>query len=345
MIFSTKNILTGRNLFQKIDSYNIFKGYCTNFERIGISFCSDDPARAQKDTNASCRISFIGDDLLYTDFGQGSYRAIPYVQHRFGLSYFDALRKINQDFHLGLIDNETTSLVRTAVAKVNSPIISKSKTSTIVDVRYSKWTEEALRYWAKYGWTMEMLNRASIRPIDFFWLTMANKGMKQVPFSTMGELAFSYDFYRHEDIFRRKLYFPERKGSQRFVSNVDNTVIQNWDLLPKGGVDTLWITSSKKDTGPFWRLNGYECNSIAPNTEKVFLPEKVFYTKIKPRWRRIILWLDNDATGIENAILWARKYQIEAVWNPLRAPKDPTDFVEKHGLREFNWLKNQLCNQ
>jgi hypothetical protein len=342
MNFSTKNILTGKNLSEKVDSYQIFKAYCTNFSKLGISFCSDMPDRPKKDTNASCRIAYINGDLLYTDFGEGSYRPIPYVMRRFGLSYRDALRKINQDFSAGLIDTDRTPVERTIIAKSKTPDFLKRQSHTIIDVKYSDWSWEDLDYWEDFGWTLEMAKRASIRPISNFWLTMPNKGMRQVPFCVEKELAFSYDFYRHNGIFRRKLYFPERKGIARFVSNVDNTVIQNWDLLPKNGGDTLFITSSKKDTGPFWRLNGWVCNSIAPNNEITFIPEKIFYTKIKPRWKRIIGWLDNDETGIENSLIWAQKYGIQAVWNPLRAPKDPSDFVKAHGLREFNWLKNNL---
>ena len=170
---------------------------------------------------------------------------------------------------------------------------------------------------------------------------MIHKGMIKVPYAANRSLAYSYDYYMHEGIFRRKLYFPEKTGKEKWLSNVDNTIIQNWDLLPKSGGDVLFITSSKKDCGPFYRIYN-KWNACAPNNEGSFLPEDVFFKKIKPRWNRIILWFDNDDTGIKNSLKWAKKYQIEAVWNPVNAPKDQSDFVKAHGLREFNNLIQKL---
>lgn len=184
---------------------------------------------------------------------------------------------------------------------------------------------------------------ASIRPIDYFWLTMEHKGMIKMPYAVPHELAYSYDYYRHNGIYRRKLYFPERDGKHKWISNVDNTVIQNWDLLPKGGGDLLFITSSKKDCGPFARIYN-KWNSVAPNNETNPLPESVFYGKIRPRWNRIILFLDNDETGIQNALKWSKIYNIEAYWNPIGSPKDPSDFWKAHGGREFNYQLQKLIN-
>jgi hypothetical protein len=289
-------------------------------------------------------IEHIGGDLLYTDFGEGSYRAIEYVMRKFNLDFRDTVRKINLDFGLQLIDNSDREFryVRTIISKINPTPHFKEKSTTIIDVSYAPYKDYDLEYWQQYGWTEEMLQMASIRPIDYFWLTMEHKGMIKMPYAVPHELAYTYDYYRHNGIYRRKLYFPERDGKHKWISNVDNTVIQNWDLLPKGGGDTLYITSSKKDAGVFWRLNGHYCNAIAPNNETVFLQNIIFYGKIRPRWNRIILFLDNDNTGIQNALKWSKMYDIEAYWNPIRAPKDPSDLVAKDGLREFNYQLQKL---
>ena len=42
-------------------------------------------------------------------------------------------------------------------------------------------------------------------------------------------------------------YFPDRKEN-KWISNVDNTIVQLVDVMPKQG-DILFITSSKKDAG------------------------------------------------------------------------------------------------
>lgn len=347
-MISTNRLLTSRNIFKLVDSYRLFKAYCPNFKDLDTSFNSD----LRKDPRPSCRISYIRGDLIYTDFGYKSFRIIPYIMEKFSLSYHQALSKINKDFGLNLIDyNELPS---TSLTKVDKNVIlgtfeKKEKTPTIIDVSYRNFMSGDLAYWQQYGWTLDMLKMASIRPIDYYWLTKESKGIIKSPNSVSGELAYSFDFYRHAGVYRRKLYFPFRHKENRFISNVDSTIIQNWDILEKSG-DTLFITSSKKDTGPFYRLYGglvgnTKWNSIAPNSEVTFIPEEIFYTKLKRRFKRIILWYDNDTTGIENALKQAKKYQIEAYWNPIGSPKDPSDFVYKHGLREFNYiLKNKINN-
>ena len=340
MNFSTKNILSKENLLSKVTSYQIFTAYCKNFIEVGKAFKSE----FRDEKSPSCMIEHLGGDLLYTDFGEGSYRALEYVMRKFNISFHDAIRRINCDLNVGLIDEQdkfgkfTPYPVRRT--KTNPNFIPKSTTE--IEVRYAPYRDEDIEYWSQYGWTEEMLMRASIRPIDFYWITMEHKGFERKPFSALHELAYTYDYYRHNGIYRRKLYFPERDSDHKWISNVDPTIIQNWDLLPKNGGDLLFITSSKKDTGPFWRLNGHYCNAVAPNNEGTCIIEKVFYAKIKPRWKRIILWYDNDEPGILNAIKWSKKYQIEAVWNPIGAPKDPSDYTKAHGLREFNYLKNKL---
>ena len=311
-MITTRNILTKENLLDKISPYQIFATYCKHFEQVGKAFKSE----FRDEKSPSCMIENLGGDLLYTDFGEGSYRAIEYVMRKFNCNFRTAIRRINSDMNIGLIDCSNEKLlpiVKYSVKRVKDITDFKEKVSTEIEVRYAPYRDEDLEYWAQFGWTEEMLQRASISPIDYYWLTIEHKNIIRRPFAVPHELAYTYDYYRSNGTYRRKLYFPLRESKYKWISNVDPTIIQNWDLLPKNGGDTLFITSSKKDCGGIWRLNGHYCNAIAPNNELMFLPDKIFYTKIKPRWKRIIVWLDNDNTGITSALKWAEKYQIEAV--------------------------------
>ena len=64
------------------DSYDIFRYYCPNFREVNRNFVSD---IRTNDKNPSACISFIRGDLLYTDFGEGSYRVFDYVGRKYGL--------------------------------------------------------------------------------------------------------------------------------------------------------------------------------------------------------------------------------------------------------------------
>lgn len=341
-MITTRNILSKQNLLDRASSYQIFSAYCLNFEQVGKSFKSE----FRDEKSPSCMIEMVGGDLLYTDFGEGSYYAIAFVMRKFNISFWDTVKKINADLNLGLIDMGEKVIpmpVNNHIIKTVNPSF-REKTTTGIEVRYAPYKDEDLEYWAQYGWTEEMLQKASIRPIDYYWLTMEHKGIDRMPFAVPHELAYTYDYYRNRGIYRRKLYFPLREAKYKWVSNVDNTIIQNWDLLPKEGGDLLFITSSKKDCGPYFRIYN-KWIACSPNNEQGFISEKVFYAKLRPRWKRIVIHLDNDYTGITNALKWAKKYQLEAVWNPLRCPhKDQSDLWKADGGREFNYQLQKLIS-
>jgi hypothetical protein len=327
--------LSYRNVFNKVDSYDVFKAYCTNFKKIGEMFKSE----FRDDQNPSCCIIHYGNDLLYTDFGEqpntysrnGSYRAINFVMRKFGLKYYDALQKINIDFGLGLGHMDIMPATKQKVPESKrSPIIEHS--TTVLKIKKRPWKTKDLSYWSEYYWTREMLEKANIHPISHFWIHNYKHNNRMF---VVYDQAYSYDYYWSNGVFRRKIYFPLRQHGSRFISNVDDTIVQGWDLLPKENGDTLFITKSFKDIGPFWRLGYHAC---APNNEKSFIPEKVFEDKIRKRFEHIYIWYDNDETGISNAKLFSEKYRIPYIHTPLNDEKDPTDYAKKYGLNQFHTL-------
>jgi hypothetical protein len=325
--------LTTRNILSRISSYDIFKRYCPNFKEIGKKFSERDD-----DTKPSCSIDYYGGDLLYKDFGRpGSHRAISYVAFRLNVPYIEAMKVINKDFELGLGTSFDSSTV-----KVKDPIRDPDLISdvplinddpVVIKIKRKEWTTRDLAYWYSYGWSLDLLTRAKIYPISHFWLTNTRKGYKDFKVIVKPEdLAYSYDYYFHNDIFRRKLYFP-LDDKIRFISNVDHTIVQGYPLLPKSG-ELLFITSSMKDIGPFINL-GF--SAIAPNSEsEFFYPEYV--KKLKSRWKEIIIWFDNDSAGIKWGEYFAYTYDLRWTCNPQDAPKDPSDYVKTLGLEEFKLL-------
>lgn len=326
------HIRASRELIDKyLTSYDIFSFYCSGFTKLGKKFKSD-IRTGDKDPSAS--IIYYRNDLLYTDFGrQGSYRAIDYVARRFNISYYDALQKIAEDFGLLKVNqNQVYHKIKYESKELN--ITYKEKTPSIIQIKSQDFTKADLEYWNNYYWTEYMLNVIGVKSISHFFITNESKDMNNQIFYTQNTLSFSFEYYWLDGIFRRKLYFPHREKEYRFLTNGGSSIVQGWDTLPKKGGDTLFITSSLKDIGPFWRLGYY---AIAPNSERLFIPNNV-WRKLKQRWKRIIIWYDNDNTGINDAKRFAAKYDVEYYYNPLRAPKDPSDFVKTENLREFNWL-------
>lgn len=339
--------LSLENVYNKISSYHIFKFYCKGFEQEGQKFYSE----FRNEKEPSCSIRFYKGDLLYKDFGTGeSYRAVSYVMRKYNLRFIEALDRVNQDFGLNLMSyksNGTISIKNTAcdVKSLKVPMF-KEYSPTIIRVKKKPWDKRSLGYWLKYGWTLDMLKKADIYPISYYWVKNDRKDYRMY---VNNKSAYTIEYYWNDGVFRRKIYIPGIGARPSFfVSNVDPTIVQGVKLLPKQGGELLFVTSSIKDCGVFWRL-GY--NAVAPNNEGSFLPDK-FYNKIKDKWERIIIWYDNDWHKGDNpgkacAEKYAKIYNIDYFHNPDGEPKDPSDFVAHYGIEKglhmFNRLISQKC--
>lgn len=339
-MFIPKEPLTKENIFKKISSYDIFRTYSDNFVELNKPFCSD----LRQDNNPSCSISFIKGDLIYTDFGEGSYRAVDFVMRLFTLSYPEALNKINIDFNLGLGGTVITNKqYNYTIPKIGGKPAFKEHKPTIIRIKQRDYTTRDLEYWGQYCWTKELLEKARIKSLSYFWIDSDKLDNQIFPVS-VNELSYSFEYYWNagedgKSIFRRKIYSPERDKFGKWWSNVDNTIVQGFHLLPKEGGDLLVITSSLKDCGIFWML-GY--NAIAPNNEESLFPQQ-YIGKLISRWKRIILWFDNDFTkkdnpGIKNAKKFNQKYGFEYFYTPDNTEKDPSDYIKQYGLQEFKQL-------
>lgn len=322
--------LTKENILKLVDSYQLFKIYCPNFKEINKKFSSE----FRKDKDPSCNVIYWNGDLLYKDFGEKGYRIFDYIARKYNISYNQALQKVNNDLKLGLgINHKTDQQVTSLILPEKSPVdlIDLGKQSTIIEIKSRNWTKYDKEYWKQYHIPLKLLEYHNIKSVDYYKITSSKlQGVyyRINPFM----LAYSIDYYWNEGVFRRKLYFPKNKTT-RFISNVDSTIVQGWTLLPRRG-NILFITKSYKDILIF-NLLGYW--AIAPNNESSYIPEQVM-DKLKSRWKHIYVWFDNDEGGIKGAKSFSEKFNLKMIHNPLNEPKDPSDFVKKHGLSKFDQL-------
>jgi hypothetical protein len=322
--------LTKENILKKVDSYQLFRTYCPGFTELDTFFKSE----FRKDNNPSCHIIMWEGDLLYKDFGDKSYRVFDYIAKKFDTNYRGALERINSDFNLKLggrtnSNNAGTSLVIPEKSGVDLKKLEKKP--TVIEIKPRPWTKSDKQYWSKYGIPSRLLKYHNIKSISHY--SVIKDSEKRTYALNPFMIGYSIDYYWNRGVFRRKLYFPQLKGRGRFISNVDDTVVQGWTLLPKKG-KILFVTKSYKDILIF-NLLGYW--AIAPNNERSYIPEIVM-DKLKQRFENIYTWFDNDKTGIEGAEQFNFKFELKGTYNPIGEPKDPSDYVEKYSLNKFDIL-------
>jgi hypothetical protein len=318
--------LNKENILKKIDSFNLFKYYCPGFHHFGKKFRS--PLRPGEDKTPSASIIFYHGDLLFKDFGDDhSYRAIPYVIKYLGLSYRETLQKINCDFQLGLggqYINYNEPIIRETLPedqKIERDVFNiKIKRRTWNDEDYDLW-------WNKYKISQSTLEKFNVCPISNFAINDY--------FYFAEPLAYSYNYYWENKVFRRKIYQPF--SINKWYNN-GGLVVQGEGMLPRSG-DLLIITSSLKDVMALYEM-GYV--AIAPTSEKTFVPEKYFY-KQHGRFSRILLFMNSDSSGMEANIKLSEKWKLDYIYIPLQYKiKDISDFVDFKSQEEAKHLLKTL---
>jgi hypothetical protein len=337
MNFKFNGILTTGNILSKINPIDIYRKYSDYFKKINSHFKSD----FREDFKASAIVYFYNGTFLYRDFGEDfAMNCFQFVMRKFSISFTDAIIKINEDFNLGF-----TNIKHSFNNYFNNQQTVKKYTkeldfNTILTVKRTEFGPSNIKWWNDQSWTIDMLKIAKIDRISYFRLTSERKNIHNNLYACDNN-SYTMDYYWHNGIFRRKIYQPENINF-KWVSNVDTTIVQGWEILPKKG-NILFIPSSYKDCGPFYRIYNKWC-AIAPNTEASFIPENIFY-KLKNRYKFIVLYYDNDDKGIEYAKKYSKMYKIKYIHNPIGSPKDPSDFWKAEGGRSFNYyLQKQLKN-
>lgn len=351
-------ILSKEIILSKISSEDIFREYCSPFKNIGEHFQSE----LRVDPKPSCVINWIRGDLMYSDFGDGLHiRCIEYVKLKFNLSYYDALEKIYYDFKLDERDSGTKEIFGSnssgsnnirSFEWISNNKLRHEKQPTIIRIkkRIEEGTRQSgvyyrpydLKYWEDFYWTEWMLKESKTFAISHYFLNNHKTNFEDKVYAVGNERAFVYDYYWHEGTMRRKLYFPDRKEN-KWISNVDDSIVQLVDVAPKTG-DILFITSSKKDGGIFWRMQlenmfpGLVIHGVAPNSEHTCVPS-MWLEKMRGRWKYIILYYDFDDSGIKNAIKFSQIFNLPYLNTESKGLKDPSDFSKKLGILEF---KNKL---
>lgn len=324
-------ILSKEIILSKISSEDIFREYCSPFNKIGEHFQSE----LREDKNASCTIDWIRGDLMYSDFGDGLHiRCIEYVKLKFKLDFYDALEKIYYDFKLDgqhfNTDYISTNLV--VSNKYNScSVVNKrpeEKQPTIIRIKKRAWNQADASYWkGRYNISRQTLEKFGVVPISHFWI---NDNMY-----VADKLAYCYNFYIEDNVHRKKIYQPF--NTQRFWSN-GGKISQGEGMLPYSG-DLLIITKSLKDVMCYYELG---ITAIASVSESSFL-HKEYIDKQKSRFKKLVLHYDNDSTGIKKSKEFSEKWNIPYILIPEEyKSKDLSDLIMNCGKDKAKQIINEL---
>lgn len=308
------DIPTKDDLLSKISEEQIFTYYGCPIQK-GL-FCS--PLRKDSHPTVSLYRSKRSGKLFYKDFGypQHGGDVFWFVSTLFNCSFVEAINIIAKDF--GLIKSEepkNTPKIEYKGEKVTE------HPGAVIKCEIKPFTTQELDWWGAYGITLETLKHFNVFSVRNVWL---NGNLFHL--CTGEQRVFGYYGGVDEDSIEKwKIYWPG--VHKKFINNWPATMMQGLQQMPPKG-DTLFIQKALKDVMVMYEL-GY--TAIAPNSENAPLEDNVLEA-LKKRYKRIIIWMDNDDAGINSLNrIKERHPELEYYHLPSGGPKDFSDYVKKYG--------------
>lgn len=329
--FGFKPYATKLNILENISDEDIFRRYCTNFTELGVKFCSE----FREDSIPSCHITRRGGVLWYKDFGspERGMSCFEYVAYKYRTTMRGALAIIVRDFELDFdVDTmETKSNYRDYHPP--SRVTPKPSGGSVINVIFRKFNKDDKEFWGAYGITKETLRKFRVIPITYF--TIKGRLIAADP------LAYCYYYYKYEGRHLCKIYQPCRTSKDgKWVSNINSTVVQGEGMLPKSG-DLLIITKSLKDVMVLYEMG---ITAIATNNEGALISSE-YIEKQKARFKRVVLFMDNDQAGVRASELYSRAWGLSSIEIPLEEGfKDISDLVKGRGMEYAKSLLQQLLD-
>lgn len=298
-------------------------------------------SKLRNDKNPTCSIyRNKSGTLIYKDFATGQHlNCFAYVMELFKCDYHSAIYIIANDFNI----IHDTSITRNKGKIISNDFKIEEKEFSKIQIEKQDFTELELKWWSKFGITLEILNKYNVYSCKHVFLNgqLIAKSQQHCPiFGYYGKK------YQGEELW--KIYFPKRK-EYRFIGNYPAKKMQGYEQLPKTG-KLCCITKSQKDVMTLHSLGIPAC---APNSETV-LPSDAIIDDLKRRFTYIIALWDNDYTGINFLNKFKKKHpELVYTWLPRNSgAKDISDFYKENGrkatlnlIKDFVlWLKKSRQN-
>lgn len=321
MAIKGQKIVDRDYVISKIGDEIIFRNYLPFDLQLGVSFNS--PLR--EDNVPSFALFRGAETIMYKDFATGqSGDCFQFVAKLYGISYMDAVYKVAADF--SLLDEKIDLKAVTPKAKS----VKKSKEKVKLGVRFRKWDKKRLEYWTQFGIKPETLDKYRVHPVSHVFFNGYPRSLN-----------FAFTYIEEKDgILTYKIYQPYQDRVNKWINNNDYSVWEGWSQLPETG-DTLIWTKSRKDLMSIYDTTGIP--TVACQAESI-TPKEHIVEQLRSRFKRIILFYDNDYDkkenwGLEHAKRLSEEFNLPYIVIPDEYQlKDYSDFVKQHGAQKAKQL-------
>lgn len=310
--------LTKSKIFSKITDEQLFTVYFGEFD-LNKSYRS--PFREDKRPSTGFFISSQG-RLVYNDFTTGEkLDAIDFAGKLKGLSGVKLLRAVLEDFGFKNADDFHAA----AVIDPEIKAARKEKKEKLITFDFDKWNESNLEYWKQYSITKEELVENRVYPVK-------NVYVNRFQLADSEHNRYVYLIPHGKEIYS-KVYTP-LCSEYKWLGNIPLAVPFGLDTLPYKS-DTLIITKAAKER---MILKKFFTDVIAVQNESLGALPQELIEFLRTKYKRIIVWFDNDETGLRACEEFANlgfetMHFAESMYE--KGVKDIGDFVVKYGIENF----------
>lgn len=321
-----KPLISKSEILKHFNELEIFQYYIDDEIMLGKAILS--PLRREKNPSFGFFVG-EGNEICFNDFKLGKGDFIQFIRLRDGLTYFEALSKIANDFNLQdnyVCKKYTKECNDKAKTKIIKEDVLSKYTKSELGKKAREWQSHDVLFWRQFGIGKETLDFFNVQPISFIFI-----GDKCFPADK-----YAYCFIETKDgVETYKIYQPFSEN-YKWINNHDESVWQGWSQLPESG-EILIITKSLKDVMSLYEVA--KLPAISMQAENM-LPKRHVFQQLESRFKSIELLYDNDFDKNPNwgrvfADKFAKEFGLVDSFIPDKhQSKDFSDLIKNYGKEQ-----------
>lgn len=285
--------------------------------------------------------------LRFVDFANGtgspSLNCFQFIQKLHNVDFKKALEVINESLSLGLGDNlgkaKKISYEHNHVEEKNVKKVFKERVITILPRQYNYKDKQ---FWSKYEISSENLIEDNVIAVELY-KSISKTGQHFSVRPT--DICYAYTEFESG---KSKIYRPYASKDAKWFTNCNQNNIGSVSHLPDRG-KTLIISKSYKDSRV---IRNQDIPSIWFQNEGQ-IPSRSVIKPILDRFESVVVWFDNDNTGITNSrvvVSYLNEVSGRDIARSIMLPprllplgiKDPSDCIAIDGKGSLlKFLKNK----
>lgn len=288
------------------------------------------------DKKPGCIYSYNKGNLHFIDWGASPrthYSCIDIITQLYNCDFKNAINIIKKDFNINYSPTSFNKTRDVSIKKIENKVsFNQEITKEPCKINFIRqdFNQIDFNFWNQYGISFNTLNKYNVNAAR---ISFINDKIYHLYTNADPQYVYTEKDELH------KIYRPRSNKSTKWRTNYRGGILEGYQLLPEKGLD-LFITKSLKDVMVLYEL-GF--NAVAVKSETSLASNNAMNI-LKNRFENIIVFFDNDETGLNSMKKFASEYNVKTIHIPKNLnTKDISDFVKKYnkpnGIKFINESK------